>query len=105
MVAAFAGTDVRTNVLRPVENIESDDAGYRWGGITPALTVLKMGLLGVGVGAGGGGGGGGGGLVLDEIRAMPLLFIPSPPYSVNEVVPIVAVVSFVYVLSVSTRYT
>ena len=42
MVVAFAGTEVRTNVLRPVENIESDDDGYRWGGIMPALTVVKM---------------------------------------------------------------
>ena len=33
--------------------------------------------------------------------AIPLLLTPSPPYNVNTVPPIVAVVSFVYVLFVS----
>ena len=36
-----------------------------------------------------------------EANAIPLLWIPSPPYNVNMVPPIVAVVNFVYVLFVS----
>jgi hypothetical protein len=40
LAATVVGAEVRTNVVRPVENIESDDAGYKWGGITPVFVAV-----------------------------------------------------------------